>query len=94
MRYVNAEWSPNIIITFKNFGLTPALSIAHKCSSTLVFIGTPKTEAREQTTRLLDLGPTQDHTTSMVIPLNMWNGLFKPSIVKRFGKFFTMVAHA
>jgi hypothetical protein len=88
MRYVNSEWAPNIRIRFKNFGFTPALRIIHKCSSSLVMVGDPKMPDREQTVRVVDLGPSQDQTTTMIIPLSMWNGFLKRAITSGAGKFF------
>jgi hypothetical protein len=88
MRHVNSEWSPNIRVKFRNFGLTPALKVIHKCSSSLVMVDEPKIPDREKTELVVDLGPSQDQTTTMIIPLCMWDGFLKPIIISGAGKFF------
>ena len=88
IKFVKTEWQPNIRITIKNFGQTPAYRVNHRCGNALVFIGKADLNPPQNTvTDLHDLGPSQDHVTTMLVPRVLWDTIYEPAIVKKAGVF-------
>jgi hypothetical protein len=68
--HTNSEYRPNIRITFKNFGQTPAYQVRNTCRFTLM-----RTETVEEvvvTSHRSDLGPSQDRSTNLFISRKIW----------------------
>jgi hypothetical protein len=83
----NDEWQPNIRITIKNYGQTPARRVNHKASTELAIIGPGSFELKDEP-HFSDLGPTQEITKSIVVSHGFWYKTVKPSVASKAVKYY------
>jgi hypothetical protein len=83
----NDEWQPNIRITIKNYGQTPARRVNHKADTELPMIGPGRFDLRDEP-RLSDLGPTQEVTKSIIVSHGFWHKTVRPSVANKAVKYY------
>jgi hypothetical protein len=87
--YADGEWQPNIRVTYQNYGQTPASSVENRIHYFFhtAAEGAPVFNELRQKNPKMYLAPSQDRTTSVLIPQANWN-LFKEAVAKKGVVFF------
>lgn len=80
--HTSGDWMPNIRIKFKNFGQTPAYGLKNVCDYEFHRLGQPgqprfSVRPAHRQVGKMDLGPGQDMTSTMLIPVSQWE-VYKP----------------
>ncbi|WLA53189.1 hypothetical protein [Bradyrhizobium diazoefficiens] len=88
----NDEWSPNIRVTIKNFGQTPARLVKHGIGHNITFVG-PGDFTLKEDQFVSDLGPGQHTTKTMIVAREMWHKLFKPMMKAGTGYIFGEITY-
>ena len=86
--HASGEWQPNIQISYKNYGQTPAHAVGNSVTYFFHISGTPTFDMKAgKGPRPLYLAPTQEKSTSVLIPQAQWE-LFKDAIARKSVVFF------
>jgi hypothetical protein len=85
--FPTGEWQPNIRLTFKNCGRTPARELENRFGCAYGIVSNPSFKDFQQSVSYYDLGPEQDKTTTALIPQAIWNA-FKGALAAGAVKFF------
>jgi hypothetical protein len=85
--FPGGEWQPNIRVTFKNGGQTPAYGVQNRFGCGYGIVGDPSFSDFQESARYSDLGLDQDVTTTSLILQAIWNP-FKEALAARAIKFF------
>ncbi|MBW5438605.1 hypothetical protein FXB41_28730 [Bradyrhizobium canariense] len=81
------EWSPNIRITIKNFGQTPARRVQHRIGHNITLAG-PGDFTLRADQFISDLGPGQTLVKTMILSREMWHRLLRPIMKAGSGYVF------
>jgi hypothetical protein len=86
--YADGEWQPNIQVTYRNYGQTPAHAVGNRINYFFQIAGPATFNATsENDPHLMYLAPSQEKTTTVLIPQVHWN-LFKDAVAKKGIAFF------
>jgi hypothetical protein len=84
----NPKYQITLAIKIRNFGNTPAYKISIRSNTSQNIIGEPKFDLAETPPLYYSLGPGQEHTTTIQLPVALWTGIIRPMIVKGGRPFY------
>jgi hypothetical protein len=86
--YANEEWQPNIRITYKNFGKTPAYNLENRCKTVFSIVGEPSfDDLRKESGNISDIWPSQERTTTIMMARTIFD-MFKKAVENKGIRFF------
>ena len=86
IRDFDGEYAPNVSVTFKNCGCTPAYKLANTFDCIFSFGPNKSRKNKPASASYADLFPDQDRSTTAVLPKPLWNSN-KEAVIKGGIKF-------